>query len=804
MSGLTMAGRHSSSTLAGLATLLGVAAVLFGPLRPDLPTFAALILFVLAALATLATMRGRPAGRLGARLDQSRQWLVALVIAALFALVTLGVALDQLARRWPLEESGARVMALVTVDSLVRQVGAGLEFDATLDIEAPASAARTLRARVLWREALQPAPRAGERWRLLLRLSPPRANTNPGGFDEEREFFRNRLQARAVVLPFTGNRQQSGAAAGVLALRQRVTDRIRAAVIDRDAAALFAGLAVGATGAVSREQWRVFSVTGTTHLVAISGMHVTLFCWIVVAVMRRVWGGLPMLVTRVDREAFAATLGIAAAFGYAVLAGFGIPTQRTVVMLALWWLLKLSGRVHAPFDVLALALIAVLLIDPLGPLSSGFWLSFVAMATLIATGESNERGWRAWLSENLRTQWRVGVALLPLTIAWFQSVSLAGLVVNLLAIPVFSFVLVPVALLGSALSAVSATLAAPVWWFGERVHDVLWPALVAVAEHPLAALQLDMPQWQLFMIAACGAVVILAERLPDRWVRGARLCGLVLLLAAILWPARIHERPGEGEAMVTVLEAGDAAAFIVRTHRHTLLVDTGETFGGDGAAAERLVLPALRELGIEHLDALVLSATHAYRAAGAAVILSSIEVSRVVAGGEWPGTRYPLDDCATRSRWRWEGVDFETFAVPGGACILKLGFARGPTLLIAERLSAVEGAQLAASLGPQVLAATLLVAPRRGSPAGHDATFARAVNPQWLLLPGRDVSTERLRIVAERWGLEPAQVVATAARGAYTLHLRAGLPPRWIDAAALQGRPIWRYHPLVMQDRPRP
>lgn len=784
--------------------MLGVVAVLFGPLRPTMLTFTALSLLVVGAVAASSSSRFAARSRLTLWLMTVRVWIMGIALAALAALVTLAVSLDQLAQRWPAGANGERVIARVIVDSLVRQVGSGVEFDATLVIESPASAARALRARVLWHDAPEPAPRAGEHWRLLLRLSAPQSNTNPGGFDEQREFFRNRLQASAVVLAFTGNARQSAAAGGLLSLRAGIAERIREAVIDRDAAALFAGLAVGATGAVSREQWRVFSVTGTTHLVAISGMHVTLFCWIVMALTRRLWGAMPLLVERVDREVFAATLGVLAAFAYAVLAGFGIPTQRTVVMLAVWWALKLSGRVHAPFDVLGAALIAVLLIDPLGPLSSGFWLSFVAMATLIIAGDAQGSGWRAWLTENLRTQWRVGIALLPFTIAWFQNISLAGLGVNLLAIPVFSFVLVPVALLGSAIGAWSPEFAAPIWWIGERVHDCLWPGLVAIAASPLSAININMPPWQLGVISILAAMVILADHFVPRFAQPVRLTGAALLASVILWPASPYPRPGAREAMVTVLEAGDAAAFIVRTRNHAMLIDTGETFGSQGAGAERLVLPALRQLGIGRLDMLVLGASHAYRAGGAAAVMASLEVSRVISGGAWPGASRPIEDCATPRQFDWDGVTFETFGVAGGACLLRLGFERGPRLLIAERLSAAEGATLVSARGAGTLAATLLVAPRRGSPAGHDAGFAAAVNPAWLLLPGRDAAPQRIRSVAQRWGIAPERVIATAVRGAYTVQLREGSPPLWLDAAALQGRPIWRYHPRVMQDRPRP
>lgn len=800
---LNMRERHCSSSLAGVATLAGVSVVLFGPLRPTLATFAALLLFG-GGCAIVAMMGEAALGRACARL---RVPFIAASLFSLAAFATLLVTLDVLAQRWPSAEEGARVIAVVRIDSLVRSNLQGLEFDASGAIEAPAGLARELRMRVHWRDPPQPAPRAGETWRLLLQLGAPRSDTNPGGFDEAREFFRDRLQARAIVLAFAGNGRLAEAESGLLVLRASIAERIRDAVVDRDAAALFAGLAVGATGAVSREQWRVFSATGTTHLVAISGMHVTLFCWIVVALMRRLWGLSSILVARIDRDVFAATLGVTAAFAYALLAGFGVPTQRTIIMLAVWWLLQLSGRVQGPFDVLGIALIVVLVLDPLAPLASGFWLSFIAMATLIVGGESATRGVRAWVIDNLRTQWRIGIALLPLTLAWFDSISLAGLVVNLLAVPVFSFVLVPIALLGSAVGALSVQWAAPLWWIGERCHDFLWPALVAVAQHPFASVELAVTPLQLTILIVLAIAFLLLERagrrdggpgMPSRRAvqmgQGALLAGIVLTLLA---PAGRHERLARDEVMVTVLDAGDAASFIVRTRTRVLIFDTGELHDARGRGAERLVLPALREFGIARVDLLVLARSHAHRAAGAGRLMAEVEVARVIAGGEWPGAQRPIEDCATTRRWIWDGVQFDLFGVRGGSCVLRVGFAAAPALLVPERLDAAEAATLAASSQSGRLAATLLVVPRRGSAEAFDAGFAAIDRPQWLLVPGRAPTARRLAELAQMWGVEPARVVATAQRGAYTLHLKAGLPPRWIEHAALQGRPIWRYDPRL-------
>ena len=351
---------------AGLALLAGNCTVLFGPLRPQLSdAFLVLVLLVASVMACR-----RPWGRMA-------------LLAALAMLVTLASAADELARRWPPALTGERVVALVQIDSLIAQQSGALQFDAEVHIEAPAAHARVLRARVVWRDPPRPLPAAGEQWRVILQLSPPQRPLNPGGFDMTRQWFGERLHAYAQVVPAAMTQRVAPAARSVLALRAEIASRIRDSIADRDAAALCAGLAVGATGDISREQWRIFSATGTTHLVAISGMHVTLFAWLVAFIARRVWPLLQRCGSRLEREPFAAALGVSAALLYAVLAGFGVPTQRTVVMLAAYWWLKLSGREQDGFGVLSIALMAVLCIDPFAPLAAGFWLSFSAMAALL-------------------------------------------------------------------------------------------------------------------------------------------------------------------------------------------------------------------------------------------------------------------------------------------------------------------------------------------------------------------------------------------------------------------------------------
>lgn len=780
---------RTAQRTAGYAVLVGACAAVAGPAAADGASAG-----VLAAVCALLAPLWLGAGLLLPALRRRAVWGLALC-----ALLGAGAAAahlwDQHARRWPTHLDGERVIAVLQVVSLPGLQGGAVEFDALADIEAPQALRRSLRLRVSWRSAPRPLPRVGERWRLLLRVDRLAGARNPGGFDLGPEALRNRLHGRAVVVKAALNARVAPAEPSLDALRARIASAIRDTVEDRDAAALFAGLAVGVTGAMTREQWRVFSVTGTTHLVAISGMHVTLFAWLAAGAARRSWRVLASWrAPPMAREPFAAAVGITAALGYALLAGFGIPTQRTVVMLAVWWVMRLSGRERSTVEVLGAALLAVLVIDPLAPLSSGFWLSFTAMGVLLLGDLEHAAPRRGALHELAWTQARVGVALAPLTLAWFSSVSLAGFIVNFAAIPVISFVLVPLVLLGM--------LWAPAWRVAELVHDVGWPLLQAAAEWPGAALTLHADPWWIALAALTVPVWLLP--VPPVW-RAAALGAFLPWVLVVSGALPRADAPARGEARILVLDAGDGAAVLLRTRRHALLVDTATTFVGGAAGARSRVLPLLRGSGLRRLDLLVLSSADGGRAAGAAEVLAGIEVVQGRHGGAWPGAPPPLAPCARTERWTWDGIEVELRPArpPEGSCVLRIGPPGGPRLLIAERLDTEEGAALLAGAAP--LRADIALAPRRGSVAALAPGFTAAVGARWLLVSARELPARRRSAIAAAWRVPEGRVYATAREGALAVELRAGLPPRvlrysagsdgWGPADASPGQPPLGYHP---------
>lgn len=710
------------------------------------------------------------------------------------------------AQLWPHTHDGERVRAQVSIDSLVTQRDRAIEFDGIVTVQHPAALRRTLRARITWRSPPARWPAAGERWHMLLQMRSPLAASR-GGRDVARDAFRDDLHALATVVVSPLDRPFESASWGVLSVRARIERALRTLVPEPAAAALFAGLAVGATGGISREQWRAFAATSTTHLVAISGMHVTLFAWIAAALARRLWRASSRLQAVCRREFFAGVLGVSCAATYAALAGFGVPTQRTLVMLACWWWAKLAGREHGGYEVLSLAMLVILMIDPLAPLSSGFWLSFVAMATLLVGDLSLQphpvlrpakTGWRrswdalrGWWQETAQTQWRVTLALAPVTLAWFSGFSLAGLFANFVAIPVFSFVLVPCVLAASLMQEVSSIGARVLLWPARLAWQGLWPMLQRLAELPLANIQVADGAW--LWVIATPVVFLWLWPVPWRWRAVTMLC-----LVPWVWPVR--ERLVEGTARAQFLAAGDGVAVIVQTRTHALLYDTGEVYGSRGRRVEAMLLPALRERGIDAADLLVIARAGSTNVVGAALLLQHEAVRGVRAGGAWVDPPPRVGGCRARERWSWDGVTFTLFPATTDAaasCVLRIDAGEGDSLLLVERLDAAESRALAEH--PLVRRVDTVLAPRRGSPTAASAAFVDASRPHRLIVAASRFDDARRERIARHWQLAPECVVSTAA-GSIELILRAAAAGGYSQASPAFAARLWRPVPAVGYD----
>ncbi|MBI3154024.1 MAG: DNA internalization-related competence protein ComEC/Rec2 [Burkholderiales bacterium] len=585
-------------------------------------------------------------------------------------------------------------------------------------------------------------PRAGERWRLPVRLKRPHGAMNPHGFDLELWMWERGLRASGSVRARQpGDAERLGDADGyaVARLRQRLRDRIDAQVDDPRSAGVVAALAIGDQGAVERADWELFRATGVVHLMVVSGLHVTMFAWLAAAAVGLVWRRSAALMRALPAPLAARWGGLALAIGYALLAGWGVPAQRTVLMLAVVVALRARGlRWPAPWVLLAAA-VAVTLGDPWALLQPGFWLSFVAVALLMvsqpegdaraaAPGMAARVG--AALRAGLRTQVVATLGLAPLTLLFFQQLSLVGFAANLVAIPAVTLVATPLALAGaawpvlwSAAAAVLQALAAALAWFASWPGALWWAAAA--------------PPWA----AAAGLLGGILLVLPLPW--RVRALGAALLLP-MAWPAPSPPAPGRFEAVA--LDVGQGTAVLVRTRGHLLVYDAGPAWGLSGDAGARLLLPLLRARGERAADMLLLSHVDSDHVGGAASLLASMPVAALVTtiAADHPLRAAPIPhrDCAAGLRWVWDGVDFELLhplpgALPAPAgtppnslsCVLRVRDARGATLLLTGDLEAAQESALALS-APGALRASAMMVPHHGSRTSSSAALLDAVAPR--------------------------------------------------------------------------
>ena len=626
---------------------------------------------------------------------------------------------------------------------------------------------------------------AGQRWRFTVRLRQPHGNLNPNGFDYELRLFEQGVRATGYVRDAPAPLRLADASGPRIDVwRQRIRDAIEAAVADKRAAGVLAALAIGDQGAIDRVDWDIFRNTGVAHLVAISGLHIAMFAWIAGLAVAALWrlSGRAMLI--VPAPTAARWGGLLLAIAYALLAGWGVPAQRTVLMLATVTVLQGAGvRWPWPLVLLSAALV-VTAIDPWALLQAGFWLSFAAVGLLMlsapATGDAlpeasqpqpSQQRWpdrlRSHLRGGMRTQVVATLGLTPLTLVFFQQVSLVSFLANLVAIPVVTLLVTPLALLG--------VLAPPLWWIAGAAVQALVAVLGWLAAIPGAVWFVPAaPLWA--RLAGIAAAVLIVMPLPWR----ARLLALPLAFA-LLVPPRVL--PPEGSFDLVAADVGQGMAVIVRTHRHVMLFDAGPQYSRDNDAGQRLLVPLLRARGDAHLDLLVLSHRDLDHVGGAEAVLSTLDVDALLSSLE---TGHPLHAAARQStrceagqRWTWDGVQFDVLrpAVDdyarrlrsnGMSCVIRVS-GGGRSALLTGDIEREQEALLVAGHG-EALRSDMLLAPHHGSRTSSSSAFLDAVRPSVAVFQAgyRNRFGHPAADVLERYRQRGIVVVASPWCGAWT------------------------------------
>ncbi|MCD6026313.1 MAG: comEC [Solimicrobium sp.] len=603
----------------------------------------------------------------------------------------------------------------------------------------------------------------GERWRFTVRLRRPHGLANPYGFDYEVWMLEQGVNATGSVKSHESNQRLSHFVFSfnncIEWARGKLRERILNALPDQPYAPVIVALVIGEQNAITQNDWKVFSRTGVSHLIAISGLHVTLVSGIFASLMFYLWRKsfftryqLPLIL---PAQKVAVLSGFFMALVYVALAGFGVPAQRTLIMAGVATLACLFNRISSVTNVLCLALGIVILVDPWAVLAPGFWLSFGAVGLLfyvsLGRSESKSVDYQNLASPKITSlkvklykhfqqasvaQYAITLGLVPLTMLLFNQVSLISPIANAIAIPVVSFLVTPCALMGSLLP---APLGTGILIVTNYVLHLLIIFLAWLSEFSWAIWQAPRPKIWMLCCALLGTAWCLAPKgWPLRWA------GLLAWLPLCL-NSSVYSKPNEFK--VTAFDVGQGTAVLIETERHRMLYDTGPVFSSQSDAGSSVIYPYLKMRGIQRLDGLMISHSDIDHAGGALTLMQQLPI-------KWISSSLKLDSnlvqiaeqlsthttCLAGQAWEWDGIQFEVLhpyssmytdakSKPNSmSCTLKITNGR-QSILLAGDIEAKQEYELIKS-NLKKLASTVLLVPHHGSGTSSTDEFLRSVNPK--------------------------------------------------------------------------
>ncbi len=571
----------------------------------------------------------------------------------------------------------------------------------------------------------------GDRWQWVVRLKRPHGMLNQGGFDFERHLFAQRIRAQGYVrtnqfepLKLTEHQNIS-----LVSLRQSLFNKLNQNISESPVKGIMVALAMGERQLIEPHQWRLLSTSGTSHLVAISGLHIGVIATLFYFLTQRVWRTSDRAMQLLATPQAAAIGAIVASLGYALLAGFSVPTQRALIMVvAFMWapLLRHSMAVSHRF---LLALVFVLLWDPLAPLTAGFWLSFFAVAWILFSFQNHLTPRALWW-QLIQVQWVASLGLLPLLSFLFQGFSIVSPLVNLIAVPFISMLILPAVLLATLSMQVSVSLATMCFDYIEILLIPAWQWLQQAVMLPFSYTLIPAPGLPILLLAIVGVLLWLSPLLGSM-----RIMGLVLLLPLFF---QSTERPNSSEFWFELLDVGQGLSAVVRTKHHTLVYDTGPRRQGGFDSGARILLPLLRSYHVTQLDRLIISHGDNDHAGGALAILRAYPEVELLTAAKETFQHGHVFSCIRGQQWEWDGVKFAMLhprSDPGrgnnSSCVLRIENQAGSLLLPGDIESKVE--QRLLNVSAPDLRADVLVAPHHGSGTSSISAFVEAVEPDWVL-----------------------------------------------------------------------
>jgi len=579
-----------------------------------------------------------------------------------------------------------------------------------------------------------PSLKVNEHWQLQVKLKPPHGLRNPGGFNYEKWLLVQNIQATGYVR--SGNQnfklKKHKGFFSFSRFRENVVLNIQQGIRDTNLSAIIQALSVGYRGNLSPSIWQVFQRTGTSHLVAISGLHIGFITAMGYFLFSWFWRRFPRLLLYYPAQKAAALFAIIVAISYGALAGFSIPTQRAVIMIVVVMGEQLINRWTPIYFRLLLALSIVLTLQPLSIFSNSFWLSFAAVFW-IAYAISHVSIKRNWIKKWLHLQTVIFLGLMPFTFLFFNQISLVLFPANLIAIPWIGFIILPLCLVACSTFLFSVKLSLYFFKIAAFLLKPLWILLNWFAIFPEVVWHhAIVSSWE-FLILVLGALCLLNQKL-----KRYRFIGLLCFLPLFLYhPFSLKK----SEFRFTLLDVGEGLASVIQTRHHLFIYDTGPHYYSGFDAGESVIIPYLQRIGANKIDVLIVSHSDNDHSGGVSSILKKYKVQKFLTSIPEKFKRYLAQRCYAGQHWQFDQVNFNILWPPknlpyldnNSSCVLKVSNGKNSLLLTGDIEKWAE--QKLIEKAGNILHVKILVAPHHGSETSSSGIFLKTVEPDYVLFP---------------------------------------------------------------------
>ncbi|NQY26746.1 MAG: DNA internalization-related competence protein ComEC/Rec2 [Piscirickettsiaceae bacterium] len=652
------------------------------------------------------------------------RWLAVVFLAALWTLFQTNLLLDN-----RLDDAlvGLDLVISGTISNIPEHQSRLIRFEFSPDKSNTITLPNKLRLNWYQSQAIQ--LHAGEKWQLTVRLKQPRGMSNPGSFDYEGWLFQQGIGATGYVRSSADNKLlESSSIYSINAIRQSLTKAIEQHLINSPHIGLIQGLATGVRHNINQQQWQVLRLSGTSHLLAISGLHIGLSAAIGFFIFRFLWSRRAANLLFLPAKEAGAIGGFILALFYAALAGFSIPSQRAMIMVATVMISLFIRRPIPASRLLAISLLIIVALNPLSVLSAGFWLSFSAVSIILFISQNRFPSPR-WQWAKIHTL--IAIGLTPLLLLFFMQTSLIAPIANFVAVPVVSLLVVPIILLASFLLWFAEPIAVLLLQLAEQILNLVWFFLDYLAELPYSHWNSTVIPRLYYIPIIIGTLLLLTPRkFPAKWL------GIIGFSPLFFYNA---QQPNENEFWFTLLDVGQGLSAVIQTQHHTLVFDTGPKFSNSFNTGTAIVLPFLQHQGIKQVDSLIISHGDNDHIGGAIPLINAIDVTQILTSV--PELLSNSNHCDAGQSWQWDGVNFmmlnpnrdDISSKNNLSCVLKVSNKTHSVLLTGDIEYATEQ-QLIARYKAH-LPATVLIAPHHGSKTSSSNAFINAVQAQYVLFP---------------------------------------------------------------------